>query len=242
MPGMPAPSHDAVMVSWLDPRDLPARAYRMLSAEERMQANAGGDPHGRRQRAAAGVLLRCAVSSVVGCTPRELPVIRRCPHCATAHGRPELPGSPLRVSVSHAGDRVMVAVSACRPVGVDVEAPRARPLSRALLRRALTRREQAHLRSLPESRQAPEFLRAWTAKEAILKATGEGLHGGPNRLDLDLRSTPVRLLSWAGSATRVRLVELATGDGHVATLATIGDEAPSVACHEGRALVQRMAS
>jgi 4'-phosphopantetheinyl transferase len=242
MPGMPTPTHDAVLVSWLDPRDLPARAYGMLSSEERMRVNAGRDPHGMRQRAAASVLLRCAVSSVVGCTPRELPVIRRCPHCATAHGRPELPGYPLQVSVSHAGNRVMVAVSARGPVGVDVEAPRVRALSRALLRRALTPGEEAYLRSLPENRQAPEFLRAWTAKEAILKATGQGLHGGPNRLDLDLQSTPVRLRSWAGSAARVRMVELATGDDHVATLATIGAEAPSVTCSEGRALVQQMAS
>jgi 4'-phosphopantetheinyl transferase len=245
MSGMPDPAHAVVLVWWLDPRDLPARAVGMLALEERIRVDASTDGNGARRIAAASVLLRCAVASLVGRRPQEVTVTRRCPHCPAPHGRPELPGSPMRVSVSHAGNRVAVAVSARSAVGVDVEAPRARAISRALLRRALTADEQEHLRRFPEDRRTWEFLRAWTAKEAILKATGQGLHGGLNRLDLDLQSTPVRLRSWAGSTERastVRLFELDPGSDHVATLATIGVEASSVRHREGRALVERMMS
>jgi 4'-phosphopantetheinyl transferase len=137
----------------------------------------------------------------------------------------------------------MVAVSAHGALGVDVEATRPRPPSRALLRRALTTAERDFLVRLPPHRRHGEFLRAWTAKEAILKATREGLRGGLTRLELDLVTTPVRLRSWAGSAARaaaVRLVELDPGDGHTATLATIGAPAGSVTQGDGRSLVHQM--
>jgi 4'-phosphopantetheinyl transferase len=205
--------------------------------------HAGTDPRVAQRRAAARVLLRCAVSSLDGREPHEVRVERHCPHCPAGHGRPELPGSPLRVSVSHAGDRVAVAVRMGGAVGVDVEPPRRRPLSPALLRRALTEGERKYLLDLPEDRRSDEFLRAWTAKEAILKATGEGLHGGFRRLELDLLSRPAQLRSWAGStalAGTVRLVELELGGGHVATLATMDPQALSVTYQEGRELLRRM--
>jgi 4'-phosphopantetheinyl transferase len=242
---MPHAAHAVVLVWWLDPRDLPARATGMLDPEERIRVDASTDGRDTRQLAAASVLLRCAVASLTGGRPQEVRVRRRCPHCPAPHGRPELPGSSMQVSVSHSGHRVAVAVSARSAVGVDVEAPRARALSRSLLRRALTGAEQEYLLGLSEDRRKREFLRAWTAKEAILKATGQGLHGGLDRLDLDLQSRPVRLRSWAGSTDRastVRLFEWDPGGDHVATLATIGAEASSVSCREGRTLVEQMVS
>lgn len=243
--GMSDPGHAVVLVSWLDPRDLPANATRVLDREERSRLHAGTAPRDVRRRAAAGVLLRCLVASALGQEPHDVTVRRHCPHCSRGHGRPEVPGAPLRVSASHAGDRVAVAVavSTLGAVGIDVEPPRARPLSRPLLRRTLGSGEPEYLLGVPESRRPAEFLRIWTAKEAILKATGEGLRGGPRLLALDLRAIPLRLHSWAGSTARagtVRLVELDPGGGHVATLATLGADAVSVVHREGRALVERM--
>jgi 4'-phosphopantetheinyl transferase len=245
MSGMTDTTSAVARVWWLHPWQLPARAAGMLTPEERLRVDAGTDPRNAQRRAAAAVLLRCVVASLLGQRPQEVTVSRRCRFCAAPHGRPELPDSPLRVSVSHAGDRVTVAVSAHGAVGVDVEAPRTRPPSRALLRRALTAAEQEYLLGVPEHRRSNEFLRAWTAKEAILKATGQGIRGGVNRLDLDLQSQPVHLRSWAGSTARacaVRLAELDAGRGHVMTLATLGVEASSVSLREGRALVERMTS
>jgi 4'-phosphopantetheinyl transferase len=242
MPDMSARSRDAVLVSWLDPQELPERAAGMLDPDERMRVDASRDPGTARRLAAAFVLLRCTVALLSGRPPQQVTVRRRCPHCSAPHGRPELPGSSMGVSVSHAGDRVAVAVNVRGPVGIDIEIPRARPLSRALLRRALTAAEREYLLGVPEERRKAEFLRAWTAKEAILKATGEGLHGGPDRIDLDLLATPVRLRAWAGSAARagtVALAELDLGGDRAGTVATLGAGTISLTQHHGRGLVER---
>jgi 4'-phosphopantetheinyl transferase len=242
---MPDVTDAVALVWWLDPRNLPTHSAEVLAPEERMRADASTDPREAQRRAAASVLLRCVVASLMGQRPQHVTVSRRCPHCPAPHGRPELPGSPLRVSVSHAGDRVAVAVSTRGAVGIDVERPRARALSRALVRRALTAAEQEYILGASRDRRRSEFLRAWTAKEAILKATGQGLHGGLDQLDLDLASTPVRLRSWAGSTARartVKLFELAPGGGHLATLAALGVEVSPVSVGDGRTLVERMTS
>jgi 4'-phosphopantetheinyl transferase len=214
----------------------------MLDPDERRRVTASYG-HGRTRRLAGFVLLRCSVAFLLGGAPREVSLRRHCPHCPAPHGRPEVVGSPVQVSVSHAAERVAVAVSTRDAVGVDVEAPKPRALSPALLRRALTAAERQHVLGLPAAGRTAEFLRAWTAKEAILKATGDGLHGGLDRLELDLGTTPVRLRSWAGSPGRagaVRLLELDPGDDHIATLATIGGGTVVPTHHEGRALVERM--
>jgi 4'-phosphopantetheinyl transferase len=73
-------------------------------------------------------------------------------------------------SVSHKSDCV-AAVVAPGPVGIDIETVRA--VSEALMRRIAGAEEWALLRG---DRQAG-FFRFWTAKEAVLKATGVGYRG-----------------------------------------------------------------
>src|SRR4051812_25874144 len=62
----PDPAHDVVLVSSLDPRHLPASAVQVLAPDERIRMHAGTDPRVAQRRAAARVLLRCAVSSLDG--------------------------------------------------------------------------------------------------------------------------------------------------------------------------------
>jgi phosphopantetheinyl transferase len=83
-----------------------------------------------------------------------------------AHGKPALrgepresrrdggsgPGEELRFNLSHSGELMLVAVTAGREVGVDVE--------------------------LARGRHTAESLRAWTVREATVKCLGTGLTGG----------------------------------------------------------------
>lgn len=106
-------------------------------------------------------------------------------------GKPRLAGasrtSDLRFNLSHCRSLVAVAVSTGREVGIDVE-PVARPVPSAmdLATRYFTARESAGLAAIadPGARQR-RFLSLWTAKEALIKATGRGLALGLDTFDVD---------------------------------------------------------
>lgn len=122
--------------------------------------------------------IETVLAAYLGVDPTAV-TIRRSPA-----GRPELRGSPHRVSLSHGGDVALVGVAHGRDVGVDVEPYRPGIESWSLVRHALTRAEQARLSAEP-SRRARDFLAIWTKKEAVLKALGVGLSLDPRLIELD---------------------------------------------------------
>lgn len=83
------------------------------------------------------------------------------------HGKPYLPGSDLRFSLSHA-DGLCAAVLSKGPIGLDVE--RVRPLRRALLPRFCTPDEIALCEKDPDL-----AVKIWTRREARAKENGRGI-------------------------------------------------------------------
>ena len=86
----------------------------------------------------------------------------------------------LRFNVSHAAGAAMFALAWSREIGIDLEAAahvtdKGEKLSE-LAKRILSQDELAVWQSLPDDgARAAAFLRAWTRKEAYVKARGAGL-------------------------------------------------------------------
>lgn len=99
------------------------------------------------------------------------------------HGKPFLKGGP-HFSVSHCGDRFVIAVCADSPVGVDVENSARSADFDALSRRVMCRGELEEFSRLGATERRAFFIRIWTAKEAALKAAGTGFRGGPRLFDV----------------------------------------------------------
>jgi 4'-phosphopantetheinyl transferase len=97
------------------------------------------------------------------------------------HGKPALAGErppPLRFNLSHSGELALIAVTAEREVGVDVElAAGGRDVMR-LAEAGLAPEEAAAVRSAPRGARAAAFYSAWVRKEAVAKCLGVGL-GAP---------------------------------------------------------------
>jgi 4'-phosphopantetheinyl transferase len=91
--------------------------------------------------------------------------------------------TPLHFNLSHSGDRVLYAI-ARREVGVDLEAMERRLDYTAVAERICTPREWAAFQALPAAQAREIFFACWTRKEAVAKATGDGLAGGLGKLDL----------------------------------------------------------
>ncbi|MFF0345579.1 4'-phosphopantetheinyl transferase family protein [Kribbella sp. NPDC004875] len=134
---------------------------------------------------------------------------RTCPDCGKPHGKVRSTG--VELSVTHSGDLVGVAF-ADRPVGLDVERVDPSLDVDALARVALSEAETQELRGYDGLAKARAFTEYWTRKEAVLKATGEGLRG-------DLR---------AGVPAGIHVVELEVGADHRAALAVISPTPPVI--------------
>ncbi|MFI6825294.1 4'-phosphopantetheinyl transferase family protein [Micromonospora sp. NPDC050187] len=184
-------------VWWADLGMLRRWHLGLLDDTERRRLAVIVHPRHRRQSTLGAVLLRLAVAHHVGVPADRIRVVRECPSCAGAHGRPRLPDLALAVSVSHSGRRVVVAVGDRDGLGVDVE------------------------RVVPGHH--PVDLELWCRREAVAKATGDGLRVRVR----DVRVSPTRLLAYPGRPElRGRLWDLRPGQGYRAAAALVGPTPP----------------
>ncbi|MFG2048954.1 4'-phosphopantetheinyl transferase family protein [Micromonospora sp. NPDC048935] len=126
-------------------------------------------------------------------------------------GRPvvRVDAAELAVSVSRTPGLVVVAARRAGAVGVDVERIRDLP-ALALARRWFPPAELAWLGDRPEAGRTVDFLRLWTAKEAVGKALGRGLRDGGLRRLMPPPGLPLRTVPDAG-ALRVGHPQLGPG-------------------------------
>jgi 4'-phosphopantetheinyl transferase len=155
-----------------------------LSPDERQRAARFRFDTDRKRFAVCRGMLREVLSRYLEMSPKRLsfqygpfgkPMLR---HDSTA--------GCIEFNVSHSGALVLVALSADRPVGIDVERIRTEVRSQEIAERFFSPSEAAKLRSLPASLRAYAFFNCWTRKEAYLKAVGDGLQVRLDSFDVSL--------------------------------------------------------
>jgi 4'-phosphopantetheinyl transferase len=177
---------DEVHVWWLDRTSRAAFADTLLSGEERARADGFRGELLRQRFVHAHAGLRVVLARYLGGSPAQVELRRRaCLRCGAPHGKPETTG--IAFSMAHAGDEVVYAVSRLE-VGVDVERTGAIP-DPEILRDHLTPRERARLAASPDPGRDAVLL--WVRKEAIVKATGEGLAADLAALEVGAGTTVI---------------------------------------------------
>lgn len=83
--------------------------------------------------------------------------------------------APLQFNLSHCDSIALLAITADRPVGVDIERVRADPEDSLIVRQFFSPAEREEYFSVGDADKPRAFARLWTRKEAYLKALGEGL-------------------------------------------------------------------
>jgi 4'-phosphopantetheinyl transferase len=238
------PADGTADVWWARRQDASARHAALLDETERRRWAAYRREDDRGRFLAGCALAKTALARYTGQRPADVRFDRTCGQCGEPHGKPVLTGGDAEHSVAHSGDLVAVAVARA-PVGVDVEQldGRARPLGgdgdlEALARLVLSAAERAALAAVPPDGRARAFLVAWTRKEAVTKATGDGLRAAFSDVVVAAGAGPPQLISWPylRSPRDVSLLDLDTAAGYVAALAVIG-RCDTVRVRDGSALL-----
>jgi 4'-phosphopantetheinyl transferase len=162
-----------------------------LSPEEHARAARFGTPILAHRYVLGRAGLRHVLGARLGVRAVDVKIAR------DARGRPYLDGeATIDFNVTHTGDAALFGLTE-RPgvrIGVDVERTSRDVDALGLARRVCTPGEREVLAALDDQPRRLAFLRLWTCKEAMSKATGDALGAPFRRIGVD-REPDLRLTS-----------------------------------------------
>ncbi len=169
---------DAIHV-WTAPLDIDEHEMEgmlaRISPSERKRVGSLLEERAVRQHVVSRAMQRQILASYVGGSPSDIRF------GAVAMGKPTLayPNDiGLTFNTTHSGRLVIVAVTANRDVGVDVENVRPVPRALRVAKRVYSAEEYEMLAALPAEKLEREFLAIWVRREGTAKARGDSVWRG----------------------------------------------------------------
>ena len=169
----------------------------VLSEAETHRAERFTRPKPRLYWLVARAALREILSIYTATTPNEIEFGEG------KFGKPTLAGdcadNHLHFNLSHSRNRAMIAVTRVAPVGIDIEYERVISDWERVARRFFSADENRQLSEVVEADRQHAFYSCWTRKEAVIKATGQGLSARLDSFDVSLKpGQPATILNLRG--------------------------------------------
>ncbi|MED5621729.1 4'-phosphopantetheinyl transferase family protein [Ideonella sp. BN130291] len=190
----------------------------LLMNAEMQKVNAKATAALRQAALASRATLRMVLGGLLGIPASEVAFT------SGHHGKPALAAchrSRIEFNLSHSGDYSVIAVTDGQAVGVDIEQVRPVPEWREIAASHFSPRERRVL----EAGGPDAFFALWTGKEALIKATGDGLVDDLPSFDSAAEPGASRWEACTTDATGIRRWSLCTLDvppGYAGCLAIEG--------------------
>jgi 4'-phosphopantetheinyl transferase len=188
----PAPAKPALgpvdVHVWAIPLDVPPAAIPVFAqslslSEKERSARFHFDIHRNRYIVGRSAMRRI-LSTYLDLSPGALEFVQ------SELGKPDLApsiGGGLHFNLTHSDRLALCAVTRAGLVGVDLERHREVDDMDHLVARFFSPNEHTQFSALPREAKAGAFFNLWTRKESMLKATGAGITGGLNRVEVSFR-------------------------------------------------------
>ena len=224
----PALIHGECHVWWASTASAHVSLLHYLDRGERARWASFRRCSDRARYLVAHALVRIVLAEHLGNSPAGIRFgADACRRCGKPHGKPRVLGDTrMEMSITHSGEMAGVAVGWSVPLGIDVEDLQ-RTDHGSLASAALSSTERIVFAGLADAERHSSLLTYCTRKEALLKATGDGLTIPMRRLTVTGPRQTARLVTWEDRpelAGRIRLYDLHPKIGHVASLAVIGTD------------------
>lgn len=208
---------------WRIPLDSPAHtldtARALLAPDEGARADRFTMDAPRRRFTLARAALRTVLARYTGRPPHDLAFT------TGPHGKPALADSPFRFNLSHSEDLALLAITRRTEVGIDIEHIDPRRAADDIAARFFSPAEQQQLAHYTGDERTAAFFRAWSRKEAVIKALGEGLACPLASFDVSLDEHHAALLALRRDQAELHtwtLLALDAAPGYAAAVALIG--------------------
>ncbi len=133
----------------------------------------------------AHIALRMLLAQHLGTTPECIEFGVEANKKPTLRGEPE--GRRTHFNLTHSGDLALIAITEIGPVGIDVEFLRPFKDMARVASNVFSKVELDELTTTGAEHYLDGFYRRWTSKEALIKASGEGLAADLQAIDVRLR-------------------------------------------------------
>jgi 4'-phosphopantetheinyl transferase len=216
---MLALQHDEAHLWLAECEGADAREFAgMLSGDERRRAAGFASSKLADEFVTQRATLRSVLAAYLDQSPADIAII------AEAQGKPVLAdaqrANDLTFNLSHSGQWMLIGIARGRRIGVDIQIERPTTRCLDLARRFFADDEAEMLARVDPDRQTRVFFALWTLKEAYLKATGEGIAGGLNRVRVAIDSCGSARIAGADDQWQLRQLDVA--DGYAAAMAIEG--------------------
>ncbi len=155
-----------------------------LSEDEKLRANRFRFPNHRQRFIAARGILRQLLGIYLQSSGEGISFTYN------PQGKPQLAPCFSKVNIqfniSHSQDLALYSFSYQQKIGIDLEYLRENVDYENIAQRFFCEREFKLISTCEQEQKKTIFYQLWTAKEAYLKATGEGLTGGLETLEINL--------------------------------------------------------
>ncbi|PEX82759.1 4'-phosphopantetheinyl transferase Sfp [Bacillus cereus] len=237
---VPTLNENGCQIWWARISDLQSWHFNLLNDVEREKANSYYHSADRARFIIGCVISRLVLGKLLSISPVQVPINRMCPVCKLQHGRPQLPEGMPQISVSHSGEWVVVAFTKSAPVGIDVEQMNSNVDIMKMAEGVLTDIEIAQVMKLPDEQKLEGFLTYWTRKEAVLKATGEGLLIPPLEITVSAPNDSPKLLNFNDRQELVEntmMEDVSPGLDYMASIAIFNKEVTEITQLDALALL-----
>jgi 4'-phosphopantetheinyl transferase len=195
-------------------RDELARCRALLNDEERARADRFRFEVHARHFTVARAFLRTILGEALAIAPEAVEF------AYSDYGKPLLPGGELQFNLSHSDEVAVAAIAPAAVVGIDVERVRVKDNALELATRFFAPDEVEALRRVPAGEIDHAFFRCWTAKEAYIKARGQGISLGLDTFAVSLDADAPRLLRADDDDPRCWTMQrVPVPDGYLCTMA-----------------------
>ena len=173
---------------WIMPLELAPievdKRWQILNKEEQIKAKKFRFEYHQRQFIVARSTLKMILGRYLNIPAHDIQF------SYSSRGKPrladELGGDQLQFNTSHSQELAIYGVTRDRPIGVDIEYLRPMSDAKQLAKRFFCPQEYHQISPLTSPDLEAAFFQLWTAKEAYLKATGEGISGGLDQVQVCL--------------------------------------------------------
>jgi 4'-phosphopantetheinyl transferase len=191
----------------------------LLSTEEIKRANRLKDPKVASRQLISRGILRLILGNYTGIDPKNLTI------SYSQFGKPFLSfpeNSEIYFNLSHSGNLLLIAVTAGKQLGIDVEKIEASIDITGIAPLVFSAEEQVSLLHLADP--IHEFYGLWTEKEAILKSSGLGFSYPANRFSVNKTNEHQSLHEYSKdlpTGTDISLATFSPAEGYSAAIAVM---------------------